>query len=156
MTGRYTKEEILKFLREMAIMSAAVTGERGPIATMFLFAVDDDFTFYVATHRESFKAKGLVADGRVGMEVWKHRQMLVQMDGVAQEVTDRAELDGILDKLAEASEKVEDFWPPMLRIREEGGLIAFKIKLKWMRALDLGNTSIYAGDPPFSEYTFDL
>lgn len=134
-------------------MSAAVVGERGPISTVLLFSVSDDFVFHFATHRDSFKAKALLSDGRISMAVWQHNMMLVQADGVATEVTEPEKAKQILDELAQAVEAVGDFWPPILRISGDG-YILFEIRLKWLRALDLVNLSIVAGEPPFTEFNF--
>ena len=150
MANEYTPQQILKFLRSVSIMSAAVNGLNGPISTVLLFHIDDDFTLYFATHSDSFKAKALALDDRISYSVWEHRKMLVQADGIATPITDPKEINEILDKLVS---HVGDFWPPVLRLKGEGYVI-YKIATKWLRALDLSQLTIVAPQPPFTEIVF--
>lgn len=134
-------------------MSVAVNGERGPIATVVVFAVDDDFTFYFATHVDTYKAKALASDNRMSLSVWENKKMLVQADGRAQEVRVDSERDSIFEKLAVSAAGIPDFWPPILRLRGSK-YVVYKVKLSWLRTMDLRNISIYASDSPFTEINF--
>lgn len=122
-------------------MSVAVNGESGPISTVLLFAVDDDFTFYFATHKNSFKAKGLNKDNRISMSIWEFNKMLVQCDGEAFEITDHDEAGEAFDKLTNSLDNLAEFWPPVLQIEGEGYII-YKVKTNWVRTLDLTDKKI--------------
>jgi nitroimidazol reductase NimA-like FMN-containing flavoprotein (pyridoxamine 5'-phosphate oxidase superfamily) len=148
---KYTKKEILKFLRDVSIMSAAVNAGNYPVSTILLFSVDDDFTFYFAARGDSFKAKALKVDPRISIAVWEHDRMLVQACGDVEQVTQPKELDLALDKLASSVANVSDFWPPILRI-SGGDYYVYKVTMKWVRALDLKSKVIKEEDSSFTEY----
>ena len=146
-----TKQAIISFLRQVNILTLALTGERGPISSPLLFAVEDDLShFYIATHRDSFKSSALQNNPRFSFSVWQFGKMLIQVDGIATEVKDEAATSSILDQLAKAASNLAGFWPPVLRIEGEG-YIVFQLKPTWMRALDLSSNTILAGDNPFIE-----
>ena len=134
-------------------MSAAVNTNSMPISTVLLFAIDDDFTLYFAARKGSYKVNALEKDQRISMSDWVYKNMLVQMSGTASEVTGD-EVGPVLDKIAESVIKVEDFWPPVLRIHG-GEYQAFKVKITWIRALDLTMNLIKDTDSTFTEYTFN-
>lgn len=149
MTNDYNKEDVLGFLRTFPVMSMAICAERGPIASVVVFAVDDDFTFYFATHRDSYKAKALLKDKRVGFSVWQLNKMLVQADGQVEEVGGDGAYE-VLQKITQSTQQIEDFWPPILRV-PGGGYIVFKIKPSWLRAMDLASNTITADTFPFTQ-----
>ena len=47
MNNENLKKEVLDFLRAESVMSAAINNSERPVSTVLLFAVDDDFTFFV-------------------------------------------------------------------------------------------------------------
>lgn len=142
------KKQVLEFLRSVSVMSLAVNGEKGPISTILLFAVDDDFTFYFATHKNSFKASALLKDNRVGLSVWSFNQMLIQGDGVATMISDQESIDNTLGKLSDSVARLGDFWPPVLRITG-GDYAVFKIEVNWLRKLDLSDNKIHGSNEQF-------
>jgi nitroimidazol reductase NimA-like FMN-containing flavoprotein (pyridoxamine 5'-phosphate oxidase superfamily) len=144
------KREILAFLRENNIMSAAVSEENKPSATILLFYVDDHFNFHFATHKSSYKAQKLLKNPAISLSVWKNLEMLVQVDGIVSEITDTDEKLSIVDKLAASASKEPDFWPPLLRIGGED-YIVFRIKPTWIRKLDMKQDTMTQIDSPFTE-----
>lgn len=152
-TIRYTKEEILDFLRSVCIMSLSVNFDPYPISTYLLFSVDNDFTFYFITHSGSKKAEAIDKKREVSFSVWEHNKMLIQAHGDCEKVAGVEEEKLILDKIAKATVNVKDFWPPLLKI-EGDGYSCYKIKTKWIRSLDLAGSSIKEKDIPFTEYRF--
>lgn len=144
------KKEVLSFLHRNFIMSIAVSKDNKPAASILLYHVDDDFTFYFATHTDSYKAKILKVNPQISIAIWEHNDMLIQADGEAMEVTNPAKKIEIIDKLAYSSGKGPDFWPPLLRIKGKD-YIVFKIKLSWMRMLDLKQDTMTQIDSPFYE-----
>lgn len=148
-----TKDKVVKFLRKVNILTAALVGERGPISTPLLFAVEDDLSkIYVATHKDSFKSRALLVNPQISASVWQFGEMLIQLDGIAREVIDPLQVPILLDKLVESLGRIEDFWPPVLRMEGESYII-FEITPTWVRALDLSSQTIVSGDNPFTEIT---
>ncbi len=123
-------------------MSAAINNAERPVATVLLYAIDDDFTMYFATHRSTIKAKSLAIDPKISFSVWRNHEMLIQASGATREVTDSNQLESVLDKLAESTTTVEDFWPPILQVKGSD-YVVYEIKIDWMRALDLSNVAIH-------------
>ncbi len=132
-------------------MSIAAVYQGRPLSSILLFAIDDDFTLYFATHTDSFKSKALMENPLVSLSVWSQGEMLVQADGNAQVVKDAATCDQILVKLSNSAVGIENFWPPVLRIRDSSGYTVFQIKLHWLRVLDLHSDTITAKELPFTE-----
>lgn len=144
------KETVLSFLRSVGVMSVALSNENVPMSTILLFAVDDDFTFYFATHTSSRKVGFLRANDKVSFSVWEHNKMLVQADGVAKEVNDETRVHEILEKLTRVVDSLGDFWPPVLQFGS-GEYSVFEIKIDKMRILDLKSDTIRVKGSPFSE-----
>ncbi len=136
------KQKVLEFMRSESIMSVAINSSDRPVSTILLFAIDDDFTVYFATHKSTQKAKALSVDNKISLSVWGHKKMLVQASGVAEEITDGDELENTLDKLAMATDVVEDFWPPILQAKGDD-YVAYRIKLDMLRILDLTKQQIH-------------
>lgn len=142
-------EEVLEFLKSVSIMSLAINYET-PISTILLFAVDGDFTFYFATHKDSFKSKAIELNNKVSLSVWQHDKMLVQASGTATLLEDQAESTDALNKIVNALDNIQDFWPPVLRFHGDDYAV-YKIDTNWLRVLDLTEKTIYAEDSPFFE-----
>jgi nitroimidazol reductase NimA-like FMN-containing flavoprotein (pyridoxamine 5'-phosphate oxidase superfamily) len=146
-----TKASAVSFLREVNILTAALVGERGPISTPLIFAVEDDLSkLYVATHRDTFKAQALLKDPRISCSIWQFDKMLIQLDGTAKEIVDPVSMADKVDKLVESLSHLEGFWPPVIQVGGEG-YIVFEITPTWIRALNLSSKNILSGDNPFTE-----
>lgn len=145
-----SKTEVLKALKEVAVMSVAINSQEYPVATMVLFTVDEELNFYFMTHGESYKAKALEKDQRVSWNVWQQRKMLVQGSGTATQIADEEEKRKILVDLAKSAAEMPGFWPPVLRI-QGGEYTVYRVKPVWLRALDLSNMTIVDGNGPFTE-----
>lgn len=144
------KSDVLAFLRQNFIMSVAVSEGDKPSSSILLYYVDDDLNFHFATHKDSHKARKLIKNPNISLSVWKHGEMLVQVDGRATEIIDLQDKLAIVDFLAEATIKGDNFWPPLLRIKGDNYAV-FKIKPTWMRKLDLVQDTISQVDSPFEE-----
>lgn len=145
----YTNTEVLNLLRENPIMSIAVSADNVPISSILLFAVDDNFAFYFATHSNSYKAKALEKNPAISISVWEHNQFLFQAQGIASLVSEN-DVDLTLDKLANSTTKAKDFWPPLLNIDGDSYSV-YKIKLSWARVLDIRNLTIGSDHSLFTQ-----
>ena len=154
MQNNYSREEILDFLKKTSIMSAAFANENKPISTVLLFGIDDDFTIYFATHENTYKAKAIIDNPQISISVWEHKEMMIQADGKVSRVTDNDEVNEVLNKLVTSADNVADFWPPVLRIKNETPYFIGKIKLSWLRATDLVSTKVTEKDLPHTEIKF--
>lgn len=150
MSNKYTRDDVLSFMKEHFIMEIATISDNRPHASVMLYVVDDDFNIYFATHESTYKAKNLVKNPAISVCIWEHGKMLIQADGEAHLVEDTAEQADISDKLAAATQRRDDFWPPLFRTGE-GAYVVFKMKPTWMRALELENGHITETEPPFTE-----
>lgn len=149
MVRHYSKQQVLDFLRSVSVMNLAVSSDDKPISSVLLFHVDDDFTFYFGTHNDSYKAEAIRKDPNVSLSVREHKKMLVQADGVAEEILEPVTVDLVLNDIVTATNNIKDFWPPVLRIRGNGYAV-FSIKTTWMRALDLQSDAISEKELPFT------
>lgn len=151
MSKKYSKQDIVDFLRSVSVMSIALTLDNKPVSSVVIFHIDDSMDFYWTARRDSFKAKAVLSNPIISLSVWEHGRMLVQAKGEVIEITDLKEIDGVIDKLAGVVASIDNFWPPILSI--EGGEYAiFKIRTNWIRALDLSDIKIKESDEIFSEY----
>lgn len=150
MTNEELKKEAYEFLKDNFIMNLAFTNGDKPSATVLLFYVDEELNFYFATHRNNYKTQTILENPKVSLNVWEHKTMMIQADGIAEEVEGKEKQLDIIDKLAESADKGEDFWPPLFRIGGDDYII-FKIKPTWMRKLDLVQDTITQVGSPFTE-----
>lgn len=150
MSQKYLKNDVLTFMRSVSIAALAVTDGTKPMSSIILFALDDDFTMYFGTHRDSFKSQAILKNPNVSLSIWEHKKMLVQIDAKAQEVSESEKADAFLDKIVSASANVHDFWPPVLQI-EGDEYIVFKVRPHWLRVLDLSDQRINLPELPFQE-----
>lgn len=149
MIRHYSKLQVLAFLRSVSVMNLAVIGSGKPISSVLLFHVDDDLIFYFGTHSDSYKAEAIRKNPSVSLSVWEHKKMLVQADGIAEEIVEPVTMELVLDDIVKATNNIKNFWPPVLRIRGNGYAI-FSIKTTWMRVLDLQSDAILEKDLPFT------
>lgn len=147
-----THEKIIEFMRSVSIMSAAMISSDGPVNSILLFAVDNDFTMYFSTHGGSRKAKALANNPHIALSVWKYNEMLVQAEGIATQIEDPETIDTIFDKLSTAVQNIKDFWPPVVHI-EGGRYSIYKVKLTRMSVLSLNNLTIHDYHDPFLPIT---
>ncbi len=148
MVNNYTNQDVLNFLRNNPIMNIAANNGGKPLSSVVAFVVDSDFTFYFVTHKNSYKAKALELNPGISFSIWKHNELLVQGDGVA--ITGTAhDLDQIISKIASATVKIEDFWPPLLQM-EDDFYECYIIKPVWLRVLDLSSKNLHTNEPPFT------
>lgn len=149
MLKHYSKQQVIDFLRSVSVMNLAVSSNDKPISSVLLFHVDDDLNFYFGTHNDSYKAIAIRDNPKVGFSVWEHNKMLVQADGIAEEILEPASINSVLNDIVLATNNIKNFWPPVLRIRGNGYAV-FRIKTTWMRALDLQSDAITEKELPFT------
>jgi|GEM_PF-1293488 uncharacterized pyridoxamine 5'-phosphate oxidase family protein len=151
MPRSYSGKEILNFLKKTSLMSAAfVRDDDKPLSTILLFAIDDDFTLYFATLKESYKAKALEENNNISISVWSQKEMLVQANGIVEQETDAERAEIIVDKLADSAVELDDFWPPVLQIKGHEYAV-YKVKFNWLHALDLTSTNLVEKNSLFTE-----
>jgi nitroimidazol reductase NimA-like FMN-containing flavoprotein (pyridoxamine 5'-phosphate oxidase superfamily) len=150
MIKKYTNEEVLSFLRSNPVMSIAVTFKGIPRSSIVIFAVDKDMVFYFATGTQSYKAKALMTNKNISFSVWEYKKILVQGLGEATALNSKSELDRTLEKLAKVAGDMKDFWPPLLHLWNQDYTI-FKVKIRWMRVLDLTSQKIKESSLPFQD-----
>ena len=145
-----TKKIILDFMNSNTILSLSTSTSDSPYICNLFYVCDDDLNIYFATHKQSHKAQKLLRNPFISLSVWEHKKMLVQADGQASELSDETQRLQIIDKLAESSLKGDNFWPPLFRIGGQD-YIVFKIKLNWIRKLDLVRDTMTQIESPFTE-----
>lgn len=141
MPKEFTPEDILQMIRQVGILSLAVSDNSGqPQSHKMMFAVDDDFTFYFATSSSSQKAKTLAENPKVGLSIWNNQLILLQVQGVV-ELLEGKDVDTTIEKLANVAADMPSFWPPVLQIKKDSYAV-YKVKPTAIRALDLTSTTI--------------
>lgn len=145
------KQKTLAFLQKMSVMSVAINGPE-PVSSVLLFAIDDDFTLYFATLKESYKAQALEKNPAISLSVWEHDTMFVQASGVVERITDEAEALEAVDKIANAAIGLTNFWPPVLQIKGHD-YVVYKVTLKWLRTRSLMDKTIVEKESKFEEVT---
>ncbi|MBT4124271.1 MAG: pyridoxamine 5'-phosphate oxidase family protein [Candidatus Pacebacteria bacterium] len=151
MPKTYSKQEILSFLQKTSLMSVALCQkDNKPLSTILLFALDDDFTLYFATISSSYKAKAIENNKNISFSVWKPEEMLVQANGVVDQITDQKAAEEVVDKIAEAAASLDDFWPPVLQIKGHDYSV-YKVKINWLHALDLSSKNLVEKTSLFTE-----
>ncbi len=143
-----SNEEIISFLNSVSIMSAATVTPEGPLSSILLFTVEDDFTFYFSTSKSSRKARALSSNPHISLSVWEFEKMLVQAQGIASPVVDVKEIDKIFDTLAGAVGRMKNFWPPVIHI-EGDGYIIYKISVTQMSVLPLSEMTMHNHNSSF-------
>jgi nitroimidazol reductase NimA-like FMN-containing flavoprotein (pyridoxamine 5'-phosphate oxidase superfamily) len=150
MSKTYTTQDVLEFLQEHFIMELATASAASrPAASVMLYATDTNLHFYCATHNDSYKAKNMLDNPQVALTVWEHQKMMVQVDGVAEQVREQGKQAEVLDMLADAATHDTSFWPPVFRIKG-GDYIVFHIIPTWIRVLDLTQDTMRQEDEPFT------
>ena len=134
-------------------MQLATSYKDKPAVAVMLYAVDNNFNIYFATHKDSQKSQNLLKNPNASLSIWEHHSALIQASGVVSVVKDAKEQSKIMDRLADAATEDESFWPPVFRIKGDEYII-FKISLSWARILDLEQDTIRQKDTPFTELNF--
>ena len=146
----YTKNDVREFLQEHFVMQlATATSASRPAGSVMVYAIDDDFHFYCMTHVDSQKARNMLENPQVSLTVWEHQKMLVQVDGVARQITQDQKKDEIMELLADSATRDPSFWPPIFRI-SGGAYVVFSIAPTWMRVLDLTEQTMRQNGEPFT------
>ncbi len=149
MVKQFTPPEVLDLMRKTSLMSLAVADRNGqPQSHMMLFAIDDDFTLYFATTKDSGKHKAIQDNNKIGISVLCTEIALIQMTAETFELQNEEAMLAI-DKLAEAATELPNFWPPVLRIIKENYAV-FKAVPKSIRALDLTDTTMTSAQSMFT------
>ena len=147
MLKKYTKQDILQFLKQNPVMNISVVYNGNPISSVVLFAVDNNFTFYFATKNTTYKSKALSNHPKISFSVWEHHEMLVQVDGVVNIVPDENSNE-VIQFITNSANNVKDFWPPILHA-SIGEYIYYYITPNWIRAMDLSVDTIARKELPY-------
>jgi nitroimidazol reductase NimA-like FMN-containing flavoprotein (pyridoxamine 5'-phosphate oxidase superfamily) len=153
MRKKYTKKEILNFLRNQPVMSIAISSGRVPRSSILIFAVDKDFNFYFATGVKSNKVKVLMKNKSIDFSIWEYKKILVHGFGEAKLLKSEKEIEKALTRLAKVAGEMKDFWPPLINLWNQDYAI-FKVKSKKLKILDLKNDNIKDGKVSFTEINF--
>lgn len=153
MENIWTKESVLAFMRENPLASIAINGESYPISSIILTYVDDGFNLYFGTGRNSFKTKALLKNPKLSFSSWKGGVALLQGGGIAAMMTDPQEIDARMDDIVKETSHLPDFWPPLLGIWKNDYAL-FKVKLDFLRVLDLSDPHIKEVAPKFTDFKF--
>lgn len=149
MPNQYTPEEVLEVMRKISLMSLAVSDkDNQPQSHMMLFYIDDKFNVFFATSKNSGKHKAIKENNKVALSVWSDKEMLVQIQGIAEEVIGD-EVIKTVDHLADAAVKLPNFWPPVLQIMK-AEYVVIKVTPKNIRTLDLTVETITSASTLFS------
>lgn len=128
-------------------MNVALVNSDKPLASVLLFAVEDNFNFYFAVHPNSYKSKAINNNKKISFSVWSHFDMLLQADGEIESVDD-VDRSWVISQLAIASSRIKNFWPPILSLTDNNYRV-LKITPNWLRVLDLKNLKINEDGDPF-------
>jgi general stress protein 26 len=149
----WTKEDILRFWKSHPIASIAVNGEEFPISSVVLTYMNDELEFYFGTGIDSHKAKALLKNEKVSFSNWVKGEAIVQGTATAIAMRERELMEGIVERIVDAMEGMEDFWPPLLNMWKNDYII-FKLTPNFMRVIDLHNPAMKKSEGMITELTF--
>jgi len=144
------KTNMLSFLKDNFVMEIATARDNKPAVSPVIYVIDEDLNFYFVTYRESVKAQNLINNPLCSFTIWQFSQICVQADGIASTVEDEKRKEWVIDAFADAATKDSNFWAPIFRIKR-GDYCLFKIKLTWMRVLDLSHNTTREESSPYTE-----
>ena len=145
-----SKEEVISFLKANFVGDMSTTNGDKPTCSPIVYVVDDELSFYFVTNRDSYKAKNIISNPNVCLSVWRFSEMSVQLDGTAEEVTEEAKKEWVVEAFGEAATQDPNFWAPIFRIKR-GDYAVFKIKPTWLRVLDLTHNTVRAKLTPYTQ-----
>lgn len=145
------KKKALDYLLSQSLMVLATASPDGkPYATTMLFTMDDDFNFYFVTRKETRKNRNLIDNPVASISIGFDPPMNVQAEGKVELVEDEKLRGDLFARLAVASDRIDDFWPPILRI-EAGEYLLYRIKPSWVRVLDMESRNVNEEEMPLFE-----
>lgn len=143
------RQEILTFLQESYLLILGTCEGKNPHTSTLLYESDEDLNFYFLTHTDSQKAQNIQKNPHISFVIGGAIDRFhIQAQGVAEATLDNSLREKIIFKLAQKTNQIEDFWPPILYIKGEGYTV-FKIKPTQMKVLDLLNIKKMKGSDPF-------
>lgn len=131
--------DVMTFLRSKAIAVISTISPEGlPEAATIYFTVDGKFQFYFLTKTFARKFKNISENPNVALVIGTESEpVTVQVEGVAQKITDQIEFNTQFENMTKIYSKLE-YVAPMFQL--SGGqheLVLYKITPNWMRFLDL-------------------
>jgi general stress protein 26 len=134
------KQKVLSVLRSqmLAVVSTVGKGSSTPESALIAFAEDDDLHVYFQTGRHTRKAANLQTNPRVALVIGLNQVDLVtvQYEGVAQQITDAAELEALKQRfIAKNSPTTKEYF-------NHPTAIFFKVTPTWIGCSD------YSGAKP--------
>ncbi|NCS96893.1 pyridoxamine 5'-phosphate oxidase family protein [bacterium] len=148
------QQKILSFLQSQHFMAiATVSPENKPQVATMLYVIDQDFNIYFATHSSARKATNIAQNNAVALVIWEHNNLSIQIEGVADAVTNPQELQTTLQKLADAASGVPNFYPPVLRMPGQDYAL-FKVATQTCRYIDLKDENMKGYSAVVNEIKF--
>lgn len=143
-------KNVLAFLKNQQLMTVATVSPDGqPDCAVVLFTVDDDMSLYFMTRPNTRKALNIQHNNRVAVVVWKLIDMSVQIDATAELLTDKSQINHILDRLADSAIRVgEGFFPPIFRLSNTNEYNVYKLTPTTVRDLDLEKGNVREAKSP--------
>ncbi|HEX4104276.1 MAG TPA: pyridoxamine 5'-phosphate oxidase family protein [Candidatus Paceibacterota bacterium] len=130
------RKEALIFLKDNVVMAVATAGKSGePQVAAVYYTMDDDFTFYFLTSRESKKAENIGSNKNVAFTAWGERGIvMVQGNGHAELVPDKQE--GIVLRISKKLRAMEPYHWPLLEVLNKD-YISVKVVPRWLTWLSI-------------------
>jgi len=130
-TDEQKRKKILDFMRAHHLGVLATVNQKGmPEAAVVGFAENENFEIFFGTFTGSRKYRNLARNAHVAMVIGWEQGKTVQLEGLAQEITDKGEIDKVtkiqLAKIPSAAKYVK-----------ESKEAFFKIRPSWIRYSDL-------------------
>ena len=150
MSNKLNKTKVLDFIKSNTTTEIATVINNKPSVAVVVYVTDKKLNFYFVTHVGTRKAKNLLKNPYISLAIWEHYKMLIQADGKATVVKDKKTKDWVMDGFADIATADPNFWAPIFKMSGSDYII-FKITPKWIRALDLSESTVNHKGSPFTE-----
>jgi len=129
-----TKKIIEQFTQKSPTLCLSTCSPEGQAqSSLIYFAVDENLTLYFFSKEDTRKCENIAKNPKVALLMQDpEEQMSLQMEGVAQKITEQKELHSVFDFLIQTLSRSID-WPPPAGKIEGGDLAIYKVKLTWAR-----------------------
>lgn len=139
-TKQKAKKRVLKFLQQhKTAVIATISPDNKPQAATITYILDDDFSFYFMTKKNSRKFKNILHNPDVGIVVGTDPKIpaTAQMEGEAHVIKDPHHF--MVNYLSKAITIADPEWWPLLKPRGVDYAF-FKVTITWLRWLNLDIT----------------
>ena len=137
MNKEISKQEVLKFLKEKELAVVSTVSAAGkPEAATVIYFMDDDFSFYFITRRNTRKFENLQLNNNVAIVVGTELMPItVQIEGTAELVTGEKG-ESLVTEIAKRPQIQSLYFGPFLELKGID-FAAFKVKINWLRWLSV-------------------